>query len=770
MTIRKKSLDTLKQQKQSFVNFIKTKEKYSWLIADLFIDDEIEKIDDMEWVKHHLEQKWVSKELVDALETDYAWYLRSQSFYWWMDDYPDDVKESIKENDKILDKIKKDIIKEYRDKEELLSLNVEDFVDSSFIKGENKQSEKLRDVYYWENEIEKIDKKIMEIDWEVKDIERRMKWCRYELENKNWFLKGKKKIELERKIEEQGKEKRIKEDEKKQLEKTIEDYKYNETIAEKIGKINKWNEVEIRRIIENNREYINKQGYEQAIENINNELKECLDYMPNDIILKIKQYIINIINEDIGKQKEKLKETIKGKIKEYLNYFNYGENKDLQSVKTIYSKSKIDPQIMWIINQLWIDINIDMSDNTIDYDFMDDVFIHTTGFDVLDDILEEWWLVSTNEIMKRSKYNQDIMDARTQTNAHHKDVYFSRGFRKNEYWHAKSDDDFVFIANTMSNFAERWYGVPLSDKMQPNAWLRDVYASHDIHWYSIISKSALEKNFLDDSYSKIDVKDFYIFVSETKRKEIESNSKYKIENANIIYIPKEYKWKMSYKLYEFMKKEIALRNRDKTKKTPLPRKIVTDSDGIESIGNYKWAFCDSVWDIPEVLFNPLKNWDYKTILNFLKTNKGDLRWTRIRIDFGKLEDFLSEQKNNIDNLELPFQYPRELLLLVVMYTHLFCVGNLLSYKDDATVSLINIIKEFGYTKKELWILYNTVDWISYILMYKDDKSLMTQHIKDIRTWCDDWSVDFDQIREFLINVSNISLRPYLSGLVKDVLK
>ena len=96
MTIRKKSLDTLKQQKQSFVNFIKTKEKYSWLIADLFIDDEIEKIDDMEWVKHHLEQKWVSKELVDALETDYAWYLRSQSFYWWMDDYPDDVKESIK--------------------------------------------------------------------------------------------------------------------------------------------------------------------------------------------------------------------------------------------------------------------------------------------------------------------------------------------------------------------------------------------------------------------------------------------------------------------------------------------------------------------------------------------------------------------------------------------------------------------------------------------------------------------------------------------------
>jgi hypothetical protein len=57
MTIRKKSPETLKQQKDSFLNFIKTKEKYSKIIADLFYDDNLEKIYDMESVKEYLEKK-----------------------------------------------------------------------------------------------------------------------------------------------------------------------------------------------------------------------------------------------------------------------------------------------------------------------------------------------------------------------------------------------------------------------------------------------------------------------------------------------------------------------------------------------------------------------------------------------------------------------------------------------------------------------------------------------------------------------------------------
>ena len=57
MSIRKKSPDTLRQQKNSFLNFIKTKERYSAAIADLFFDDEIEKIDNMDGVKEYLEKK-----------------------------------------------------------------------------------------------------------------------------------------------------------------------------------------------------------------------------------------------------------------------------------------------------------------------------------------------------------------------------------------------------------------------------------------------------------------------------------------------------------------------------------------------------------------------------------------------------------------------------------------------------------------------------------------------------------------------------------------
>jgi hypothetical protein len=57
MTIRKKSLDTLKQQKNSFFNFINTREKYASIIADLFYDGEIEKIDDVAEVESYLVQK-----------------------------------------------------------------------------------------------------------------------------------------------------------------------------------------------------------------------------------------------------------------------------------------------------------------------------------------------------------------------------------------------------------------------------------------------------------------------------------------------------------------------------------------------------------------------------------------------------------------------------------------------------------------------------------------------------------------------------------------
>jgi len=42
---------------------------------------------------------------------------------------------------------------------------------------------------------------------------------------------------------------------------------------------------------------------------------------------------------------------------------------------------------------------------------------------------------------------------------------------------------------------------------------------------------------------------------------------------------------MNYQLYEFIKKEIALRDKEKLKKSPLPNEIVTYKDGIESINS-----------------------------------------------------------------------------------------------------------------------------------------------------------------------------------------
>ncbi|MBO4517204.1 hypothetical protein J5751_07465 [bacterium] len=57
MTKQKKPIETLKQQKESFFNYIKTEKKYSSIIADLFHDEELENFDNMENIKQHLVQK-----------------------------------------------------------------------------------------------------------------------------------------------------------------------------------------------------------------------------------------------------------------------------------------------------------------------------------------------------------------------------------------------------------------------------------------------------------------------------------------------------------------------------------------------------------------------------------------------------------------------------------------------------------------------------------------------------------------------------------------
>lgn len=769
--MKKKVLDTLQQQKKSFINFIKTKEKYSRYIADLFYDDEIERLDSMEWVRDYLEQKWISKEVSDSLIGDYKLYLKSKSYYWPMGDCSEELGQSIKENNRKLKEIKKEILKEYREYKDFISFDLKGLIDTEFHDFDKSKVSEIEDWNYLKRKIYVMSKDVKWLEEELQNIQKEIKKLRSQLEKAGWF-QGKKKKELSEMLYDKGLERKEKEHKKAEIEKLIKDYEHKEIIAQNIDRIKRWDGNRVNSIMWSGN-YCDIEQCKQAIRKIYNELRDFSDYIPDEIIAKIKTYIVDYIEKNREKEKNKFEWKIKDMCKEYLNYFYSWNNKFSGEVMTAYSKSRIDPKLMVIINELWVNWNKEMFEKDIDYDFMDDVFVHTTWFDILDDILEEWWLVSTNEIMKRSKYNQEISEARTQNHTHHKDVYFSRWFRKNSYWHAKSDDDFVFIANTMNNFAERGYWVPLSDMMQPNAWLdSDIEATHDIHWYSIISKSALEKDFWDNSYSKINVQDFYIFVPETKREEIESNPKYKTTGANIIYFPEKYKWKMSYELYEFIKREILKKNNENIKKGLIPRKIITSSDGIKSIGEwYEWAFCGVVWAAPEALFNPLKDWSDKEVISFLEKNQSDF-WLSWFVNFQRLKNFLMEQKNNIEQIGLEFSYPKELGLLAVVCTKLQMYD--WETKKYSLERIKNKLKEFGYTSRDLWILCKTIDWLCYLLRYTDNLRwnvwYRNSYVNGIRNRCEEWSVDFKQMNDFLVKIWSITLRSYQFDLLKDLLK
>ena len=738
MMTEKKPLEVLKQQKKSFINFIKNKEKYSEVIVDLLDDQDLEKIDDMDEVKQHLEKKWISKELVDALEIDYLSYLRFQSYYWWTEDYPGDVKEFIEENDKILCKIKKDIIKEYEENKEFIVSDINKLIENNFWTFDEKKFK-----YIW--------KEISELKIEIKDLKEQNKANEGVIKNleneykKLSIIKIKKKKEIMQKIEDKKNE--------------------NIEIQEKIKRKEEEHERKIKRdnIITYNLTYYNIENFiwqkkwtnleecEKSLEEIREEISEYLDYIPEETFQKFNRVLYDKISNE-----KKIKEgNLEKMIDEYLNYFFIWEDKYIRDMPTIYTKNKIDVKIMNIIKELGYNTNTDIED-IIDYDFMDDVFIHTTWFNVLDEILEEWWLVSTNEANKRWRNNEDIKNSITQKEQlkkqgaqPHKDIYFSRGFRKNLYWwEKKSDDDFVFIANTMNNFGNNWYWIPLNSQMQPDPdgerIKHESGGDHDVRWYSIISKSAIEKNEQEDNYSKIDIKDVYIFVCETKKKEIEWNLKYKTQGANIIYFPEKYKWEMSYELYDYIKNEIAKREEKMQKRTPIPNKIITSEYGIESISKgYRWAFCTPKTTEQRILLNPIRNWDYKDIISFLKRiSKSE--WS---INFERLEDYLIENKDEINNLGMGFKYPKELIILIISAIRIY------KPKEIDASNIWRKIKELWYGLKETAIFYKTLSIIGSFLIHKQ---IWDDDIKKIIEWCDIWWIDVKEMGKFIVKILNIA--------------
>jgi hypothetical protein len=126
----------------------------------------------MESVKQHLEEKWISKELIDSLEVDYESYLRWHGFYWSIDDYPDDIKESIKENDEILDKIKDDIINEYKENKEFMALDIYKFIDNNFWTFDEKNYKPLgEEISKLKIEIKKLKEKIELNEELIKNLE-----------------------------------------------------------------------------------------------------------------------------------------------------------------------------------------------------------------------------------------------------------------------------------------------------------------------------------------------------------------------------------------------------------------------------------------------------------------------------------------------------------------------------------------------------------------------------------------------------------------------
>ena len=254
----------------------------------------------------------------------------------------------------------------------------------------------------------------------------------------------------------------------------------------------------------------------KSMSQIRQELNEIIDYIDENTIKEIKEYI----QEQVYKQRKIKKDEIIEKTNKYLNIQYFWEDKGIKIIEmelshnttkdgtkyredfkfywdiwtpTLYAKSRIEPRLSKIIRKIWW--KTEKLTPTIDYNFINDVFIHTTWFDVLDEILDEGWLVSTNEMRKRGKTNEDWKKTVTQKVKPHKNIYFSRGFRKNFYWEHEYNwkggfinDDFVFIANTMNNFANSWYWVPLNQTMQWNRWFAQGYVWHDGQWYSISNK------------------------------------------------------------------------------------------------------------------------------------------------------------------------------------------------------------------------------------------------------------------------------------------
>ena len=255
-----------------------------------------------------------------------------------------------------------------------------------------------------------------------------------------------------------------------------------------------------------------------------------------------------------------------------------------KEIATIFSFDRIDGTIAEIMENLRYSENID----TMDISFINKVFVHQSDIRVLKDILQEWVIVSHNEILKRLD-NENINQTQTGIPWKHKDIYFYTWYQpENIYGHSTGAHDLIFFANTMNNFAIKWYWVPLNERMQRHSW--EKWYSSDAYWYSVISDSSLK------DYWKIDVNDIFLFVSEKKKSEIENSLWIDSKKYKIVYIPEKYYEdnKLTDKVHAFIEKYVKEHNDASSKIVPYDV-IRNTRDTIDS-ANVGWsrAFCKKI--------------------------------------------------------------------------------------------------------------------------------------------------------------------------------
>lgn len=226
-----------------------------------------------------------------------------------------------------------------------------------------------------------------------------------------------------------------------------------------------------------------------------------------------------------------------------------------QVYKTVYTDPDISDHIANIYNYMKQEIlknkeifmngmphikGIDLSyiqHTWIDSGFMRSYLCHTSDFRNFWEMIKDGGLQSMSIIDKDENY----MKSRTQTTANHKDIYFMRNTTNFCYGDSKEEqqkkwfdnfEDKIFIVNTIGNFGNTWYGVPINSRVQ-SSWESPIYG------YSIVSKDYEERG-----GTTIALDDIFIFVSEknyAKAKEIalkQGKSTERVEN-NLILIPQK---------------------------------------------------------------------------------------------------------------------------------------------------------------------------------------------------------------------------------------